>query len=138
MKCLCETCNNEVKYRYGKYCSNKCQMNHKWQKLRVYIEQDLINEQGFGVEYSGSIAKRYLVEKHGPKCQKCNWSETNEFTGKIPIEIDHIDGNCTNNKLDNLRLLCPNCHSLTATFKGGNKKTGSKSERYNNWKKRFK
>jgi len=40
----------------------------------------------------------------------------------IPLELDHIDGNHQNNALDNLRLLCPNCHSLTPTFRGKNKR----------------
>lgn len=36
---------------------------------------------------------------------------------KITLELDHIDGNRSNHKLDNLRLLCPNCHSQTFTFR---------------------
>ena len=43
----------------------------------------------------------------------------------IPLELDHIDGNHQNNALDNLRLLCPNCHSLTPTFRGKNKRPAS-------------
>lgn len=37
---------------------------------------------------------------------------------KITLELDHIDGDNTNNMLSNLRLLCPNCHSLTKTWRG--------------------
>ena len=48
------------------------------------------------------------------------WSKTNPYTGNIPLEIDHIDGNYKNNNEDNLILLCPNCHSLTETYKGAN------------------
>ena len=138
MKCLSECCNNEVKYRYGRYCSNKCQMDHKWQKQRIIVEQDKLADLNLGVERTGSIAKRFLIEKNGPKCFNCNWSEVNVHTGKVPIELDHKDGNCSNNKLDNLRLLCPNCHSLTSTYKGSNKGKNKTSERYNNWKRRFK
>jgi hypothetical protein len=36
----------------------------------------------------------------------------------IPLELDHIDSNHTNNSLDNLRVLCPNCHALTANYRG--------------------
>lgn len=42
----------------------------------------------------------------------------------IPLEIDHIDGNSENNSEENLRLICPNCHSLTATYKGANRGKG--------------
>jgi hypothetical protein len=68
---------------------------------------------------------------------KCGWGEVNKFTNKVPIEIEHKDGNCENNRLDNLELLCPNCHSLTSTYKGANKSEGG-SPRYKIWKTLFK
>lgn len=40
----------------------------------------------------------------------------------IPLELDHIDGERSNNLLENLRLLCPNCHALTPTYRGRNKR----------------
>ena len=65
--------------------------------------------------------KNYLMIIHGNCCEKCGWGEINETTGKIPLEIHHIDGDCTNNRIDNLQLLCPNCHSLTSNFGSLNK-----------------
>ena len=53
--------------------------------------------------------------------------ETNKHTGNIPLEIEHKDGNYANNSEDNLELLCPNCHSLTATYKGANRGNGRKA-----------
>ena len=55
---------------------------------------------------------------------KCNWCEINKVTGKVPIQLEHIDGNSNNNNLDNLELLCPNCHSLTETYGYLNKGNG--------------
>ena len=46
----------------------------------------------------------------------CGWCEKNKKTGNIPIQLEHIDGHSENNSLDNLKLLCPNCHSLTPTY----------------------
>lgn len=54
----------------------------------------------------------------------CGWGKINKFTNKVPLEVDHIDGDFRNNKIENLRLLCPNCHSLTSTFKNLNKGKG--------------
>ena len=57
-----------------------------------------------------------MFEKYNGCCQKCGWSEYNQYTNTIPLHIHHIDGDCTNNYEENLELLCPNCHSLTENF----------------------
>ncbi len=52
------------------------------------------------------------------KCEYCGLSKWNNLP--IPLELHHIDGNRHNNKLENLKILCPNCHSQTETFRGKN------------------
>lgn len=52
------------------------------------------------------------------------WCEVNIYTGNVPIQLHHKDGDYTNNDEDNLDLLCPNCHSLTPTHGGRNKGRG--------------
>ena len=69
---------------------------------------------------SGHI-RRYLFIKYDSSCQKCGWSEVNIKTKRVPLEVHHIDGDHYNNGLSNLELLCPNCHSITGTFKSLNK-----------------
>jgi Zn finger protein HypA/HybF involved in hydrogenase expression len=54
------------------------------------------------------------------KCYNCN--QTTWLNNPIPLELEHIDGNHLNNALSNLTLLCPNCHALTDTYRGKNKK----------------
>jgi hypothetical protein len=52
----------------------------------------------------------------------CSECKINEWNGKpISLELDHIDGVRTNHKLNNLRLLCPNCHSQTDTYRSKNR-----------------
>lgn len=79
--------------------------------------------------YSRNISnylKRYLFEKSGERCSGCGWNKRNLTTGSVPLEIDHIDGNSENNLESNLRVLCPNCHALTVSFKNLNKGNGRK------------
>ncbi len=72
------------------------------------------------VKFGG--ARSLLILEKGRECSLCGWAEINPFSKQIPIEMDHIDGNRKNNKYENVRLLCPNCHSLTSTYRGLNKK----------------
>jgi hypothetical protein len=52
------------------------------------------------------------------KCYMCNNTEWNNYP--IPLELEHKDGNHSNNNLCNLTLLCPNCHAQTSTYRGRN------------------
>lgn len=53
----------------------------------------------------------------------CNKCKNTEWLGNpIPLELEHIDGNSCNHRLENLELLCPNCHATTSTYRGKNKK----------------
>lgn len=56
------------------------------------------------------------------KCLHCGITEWNGV--EITLELDHINGNNRDNRLENLRFLCPNCHSLTETFRGRNINSG--------------
>ncbi len=70
--------------------------------------------------------KKYLRRKFENKCCLCGWSEINQKTGMVPLVADHIDGSWQNNTEENLRLICPNCDSLTPTYAGLNKGNGRK------------
>lgn len=56
-----------------------------------------------------------------PSCEICNWSKKS-LDGRIPVELDHINGDRRDNRIENLRILCPNCHSLQSTHRGLNKR----------------
>lgn len=70
---------------------------------------------------SNKLRKRLINE--GVKEQKCECCGLTEWLGKnISLELDHIDGNCYNHRIENLRIVCPNCHAQTETYRGKNKK----------------
>lgn len=111
----CLNCKKEHKspvYKIGTYCSVQCQKDHEW-KQRI-----LLIFEGKGTK--GTI-KRYLLEQ-GHVCNKCKLTKWNNLP--IPLELEHIDGNSNNNKLENVELLCPNCHAQTPTYKSKNKGNG--------------
>ena len=57
------------------------------------------------------------------RCASCGLETW--LDNKIPLEMDHINGDRRDNRLENLRLLCPNCHALTSTYRGKNKKSAN-------------
>lgn len=105
----CLNCKKELKSKQYKYCSLKCQNELKRKNIFKKIENG--NTSLYVKNY-----KKYLIHKYGEKCMKCGWNEINKFTGNVPIQLEHKDGNSENNSLENLELLCPNCHSLTSTY----------------------
>lgn len=90
---------------------------------------------GLKVGYTGktrrvaTFVRHYMLQKHGRKCQICGWDKINPSTGNCPVEIDHIDGDSENCSESNLRVVCPNCHSLTPTFRNLNKGRGKRIRR---------
>lgn len=69
---------------------------------------------------------RFWILKFGLVEYRCSSCGIEEWKGQpIVLDLDHKDGNRDNNSLENLHFLCPNCHSLTTTFRGRNNARGS-------------
>jgi hypothetical protein len=123
----CINCGKDSKNK--KYCSNLCSSDfrNKERKEEVIQDDNTLHPRAY---------KKFLIDKFGNQCMECGWNKINPKTGKCPIELEHIDGNHTNNYLNNLKLLCPNCHSLTPTYKFLNNGNGRawRSKRYKDGK----
>jgi 5-methylcytosine-specific restriction endonuclease McrA len=119
MNCL--SCGKRPKRFSYKYCSNKCQRDHQYTEYIKKWKSGLVTgNRGINTKSISQHIRRYLIEINGEKCSSCGWNRTHPLTGKVPLEVDHINGNADDNKEANLRLICPNCHSLSLNFRNLN------------------
>ncbi len=85
--------------------------------VRIPLEKILVKKSFF---QSFKLKKRLFAAKLKPMhCEECGWAKTTA-DGYLPLELDHINGDRRDNRLENLRILCPNCHSLKPTHRGRN------------------
>lgn len=110
LRTLAEEHNIDYSHFTGKR-SNKG--NHTWN----YIPVEKLLKKGVVVKSTQLKKKLIAANILDDRCYECELEA--EWNGKpINLELDHIDGDNTNNELSNLRILCPNCHSQTPSFRG--------------------
>jgi DNA-binding CsgD family transcriptional regulator len=123
----CNNCKNETK---NKFCSSECSYEYKHRKAYDnFLERN--DEYCYG-NYTPKRFKDFFLDEQDNKCLICG-IEPKWMGNYLTFVIDHIDGDASNNKRDNIRLICPNCDSQTDTFKSKNKN----STRRNYWKEKI-
>jgi hypothetical protein len=125
---LCKNCNNQILSISNKpvYCCKKCEIEYK---TNEYYEYYLKNQNKFcNTTNSMKFIKKHILKEQNYCCQICGIK--NQWNNKLIVFIlDHINGDASNNKRENLRLVCPNCDSQLDTYKSKNKNSARK-ERY--------
>jgi hypothetical protein len=85
---------------------------------------------------SSKLKKRlFAAGLKSAHCELCGWAERSR-DGRLPLELDHVNGERTDNRLENLRILCPNCHSLQETHRGRNIGRRSRVKTSGEWRNR--
>ena|ERR1700674_4202744 len=131
MKTLCIRCNKPNKKNAKLFCSQSCSsQNIITTRINKWLSGEWDGCDNGKLKNTSTVIRTYLLEKANYKCSKCSWSEVNLTSKKIPLTLEHKDGNHLNNKPNNLEILCPNCHSLTPTYGGLNRGNG-RQNRYN-------
>ena len=121
-------CGEPVKHHKNKHCSKACYYKHVYESyIERWLNGDETGGQTLRPDDMVSAVRRWLGEQRGELCWGCGWDKVNSTTGKVPVQVDHIDGDPENHHSSNLRLLCPSCHSLTPTYMALNKGKGRKS-----------
>lgn len=88
-------------------------------KPRLSLEEILVKNSTY---QSFKLKKRLFAEGLKQQyCEECGWAQKS-VDGYLPLELDHINGDRHDNRIENIRILCPNCHSLKETHRGKNRK----------------
>jgi len=114
----CVVCGKRVGKVRAKFCSIECSAERRWRRTKEKIQR----EGRVSTRTNTRTARKYLTETSGVRCEICG--RTRWDGHEIPLVLDHIDGNPTNDVLTNLRMICGNCNMLLPTFGGGNKGSG--------------
>ena len=132
-KKLCKFCQKPNLNKYNVFCSSKCMGDNKKSETRKRYEMAVLNGENISSFEGVSTFKRFVLEEQDNKCAICkipnNWNNSH-----LVLVLDHIDGDASNNKRNNLRCICPNCDSQLPTFKSKNKNSARKERYLKNYK----
>lgn len=127
---VCQECGKTFKSRDNnrKFCSNECSAKHRTKK---YLEKwaDGKVEINPNQKLPKSV-REFLFKKVNYKCEECGFEGYNKATNNTILQIHHIDGNSGNNAIENLKVLCPNCHAMTENYMALNKGKSARNKRY--------
>lgn len=122
----CRGCGAELTRRSQKvFCSNPCQISfRRATRISLWLESG----EGRAGSLPGHYIRAYLGTEQSGCCAICGSASTWQGSA-LTLILDHIDGNPTNNRRENLRLVCPNCDSQLPTYKSRNRGSGRASRR---------
>lgn len=100
----------------NKYCNTQCQNDYQY--MNAFLDWYLCGQN----KVTNSMLRKHLETINGHICSRCRITEWN--SKPIVFDVEHKNGNSTNNSPENVCLLCPNCHSLTDSYANSTSKIG--------------
>lgn len=117
----CRCCDAELAGRHQRlYCSSACQQRYRQLQLTSHR---LATGEGEPRGERSNYIRLFLSEEQRSRCAICGL--TAEWQGApLAFVLDHVDGDASHNRRENLRLICPNCDSQLPTYKSRNRGRG--------------
>lgn len=117
----CGSLERSGRRRRTKFCSWTCWNEDRYYRSGPYAQwvTGWLSGEISGTTPQGEPDRRIrwaLIELRGQRCEECGWDKVNPRSGRVPLHVDHTTGDRSRNRPEDLRVLCPNCHSLTPNY----------------------
>lgn len=119
LKQLAEQLKLDTSHMSGQGWAKGVKARERWWETKKPLSEILV----INSTYTSTNHLRKRLIEEGIKEHRCECCGYTEWLGRpIPIQLEHVNGNRTDNRLENLKILCPNCHAQTPTYCGKNVK----------------
>ncbi len=123
----CINCGGPSRNSQKKFCSTQCSATYRSEQIvKKWLDGQIDGHTGAAFALRNAV-REYVLKQADYACsmtvdgERCGWNKRHKSDDRPLVEVDHIDGDAANSKLSNLRVLCPNCHSETPTFRSRNR-----------------
>lgn len=124
--CSWESCEQMINHG-AEHCKEHYVLKRRQDKIELWLSGLWSGGGEKRPDDLSSVIREYLLEKANYACEVCGFNTPHPVDGATILEIDHTDGNPENHRPENLKVLCPNHHALTPTYRARNTGNGRKS-----------
>ena len=120
LKGACKTCKSIISSSRS-YCDECWNKPDRFNIIYRWLNGEIPGGTIYGLS---ETIRKYLLELNNNECSKCKFNTMHPIDNKTILEINHINGDGTDHRPENLEVLCPSCHALTNSYRGRNQGKG--------------